>query len=678
MNDLTAVENCDVIYRPKGRADEYAVLATNPYSTCTHGCVYCFAPSTLHVLRDSFYAADNARADFIRKLILDAAKYQKADITEQVLMSFVGDVYHRSDTLLTRQTIEVLQAHGLGICTLTKGGTRALRDIDLFRPERDAFASTLTFLDNESSLRWEPNAAPPADRIAALRAFFGAGIYTFVSLEPVLDVEAALRIIEETHSFVNLFKIGKLNYHAHAKTIDWRRFTERVIELCARLNVAHYVKKDLQKYLPEGYPNPLRRAQFHAGPCERCGGVKSSPVHSALCDSCTPITPVTEAVIEVVSAAPERKRSPKTTLARKAASEMSDAELGAALKGPTERITKHVGSAVAHEQQAKTARLEAQREFNENIDYYFDAKKRMSNPGYRADLASGKNRTADDNLKNFGAPDWQTFIEQCGGFSLRHADRLLAKFTKANDEVADGGDNSNPPDDIKPPQPKGRQAEDLTALKRYEHVATAAMEIANRNPEGKVEKQLLAAAEFIPAPLTPLPPDLYTEVLNFITAISTSTTDRNLKAEAKRLLGKMRLHQPKADPEQVQAEAQATTEKKRKRNKRIAERNGGALGSEGYNPPTSATSGHVQGFAEPMSDAEEEITPAFSNPAAQASSFVQLPLKPGKKYKVRPAPSGGYGVYEGGSPVILQRHPTSEAAWDAIDAVTAIPESVVT
>jgi DNA repair photolyase len=59
----------------------------------------------------------------------------------------------------------VLQAHGLGICTLTKGGTRSLRDIDLFRTNRDSFASTLTSLDSTFSRKWELHAALPADRL---------------------------------------------------------------------------------------------------------------------------------------------------------------------------------------------------------------------------------------------------------------------------------------------------------------------------------------------------------------------------------------------------------------------------------------------------------------------------------------------------------------------------------
>lgn len=63
-------------------------------------------------------------------------------------------------------------------------------------------------------------------------------------------------------------------------------------------------------------------------------------------------------------------------------------------------------------------------------------------------------------------------------------------------------------------------------------------------------------------------------------------------------------------------------------------------------------------------------------PPLQAWSFRQSPLVPSNKYTVRPHPQGGFGVYEPGSPVCLERHPTQDAAWDAIDAVNAVKPSV--
>jgi DNA repair photolyase len=254
---------CSYIYSPRGQAGEYAPLAANPYRGCGHGCAYCYVPLVLKMKRQEFDAGAVERPDFLKHLTKDARKYQAAGITEQVMLSFTTDPYHPGENWLTRETLKVLHDYGLGFCTLTKGGSRALRDIDLFRRDRDAFACTLTSLDDHFSLKWERGAALPGDRIAALKAFHAAGIFTWVSLEPTLDVESSLAIVRETHSFVDLLKIGRVNYLPMTKTTDWQDYTMRMIELCQQLGVKHYVKKDLQGYLPAGYHNPLRVPQHN-------------------------------------------------------------------------------------------------------------------------------------------------------------------------------------------------------------------------------------------------------------------------------------------------------------------------------------------------------------------------------------------------------------------------------
>ena len=258
-----ALPGCKYIYAPAGQAGEYAPLAANPYRGCGHACAYCYVPGVLRMDRAEFDKGAVARPGFLDNLRKDAQKYQAAGISEQVMLSFTTDVWNPFDTSLTIPTIEILIEHGLGFCTLTKGGTRALAGIDLFRPDRDAFASTLTTLDDSFSRKWERNAALPADRIAALKAFHERGIFTWVSLEPTLDVESSLSIVEATHEFVDLYKIGRVNYLPMTRTTDWKSYTERMVELCARLGVTHYVKKDLQSYLPAGYTNPLRVPQHN-------------------------------------------------------------------------------------------------------------------------------------------------------------------------------------------------------------------------------------------------------------------------------------------------------------------------------------------------------------------------------------------------------------------------------
>lgn len=263
-DDGVSVKGCNFIYAPSGQAGEYSPLAANPYRGCGHLCAYCYVPQVLKMDRAEFNAGAIPRDNFLEKLTNDAKKYKELGITEQVMLSFTTDPYHRGDTSLTRKTLEALIEYGMGICTLTKGGTRALRDADLFRPTRDAFASTLTSLDPAFSLKWEGGAALPADRIEAIRKFHDDyNVFTWVSLEPVLDTAATLEIIRETHAIVDLFKIGRVNYLPMTKTTDWHEFTDKVVALVDELGARHYIKKDLQPYLPEGYNNVKRIPQHH-------------------------------------------------------------------------------------------------------------------------------------------------------------------------------------------------------------------------------------------------------------------------------------------------------------------------------------------------------------------------------------------------------------------------------
>lgn len=266
FDDQPIVKGADVIYRPAGNAGEYAPLATNPWKGCGHECLYCYVPNATHINRAVFNEAAILRPDYFERLERDLVRHSHLSRTaaEQIFITFSSDPFHRGDLAPTRRVIEMLQDAGLAFCTLSKGGERALPFLDLYRPDRDAYAATLTTLDDRFSQKWERKAALPRDRIATLSRFHEAGIFTWVSLEPTLDVAASLDIIAETNSFVDLYKIGRANYVQEiTRTTDWRDYTLRVIDLCQALGARHYIKADLQKHLPEGYPNPLRVPQHH-------------------------------------------------------------------------------------------------------------------------------------------------------------------------------------------------------------------------------------------------------------------------------------------------------------------------------------------------------------------------------------------------------------------------------
>jgi DNA repair photolyase len=239
----------NLIYDPKGRAREYAALACNLYRGCDHGCAYCYAPSCLHMNPYEFYNPRTRPGDFLKELERDAEKLQ-GKTTDRVLLCFTCDPYQRLDVeaQITRKAIQIFHKYGLGVQALTKGGRRALRDLDLFT-DKDAFATTLTFIHEEQSEKMEPGAALPLDREDTIRKFHEAGIETWVSLEPVFDPLDALVWIEHTAVFVDLFKVGKLNYSPLAKKIDWAKFGRDAEALLRSLGKRYYIKNDLRAFM---------------------------------------------------------------------------------------------------------------------------------------------------------------------------------------------------------------------------------------------------------------------------------------------------------------------------------------------------------------------------------------------------------------------------------------------
>jgi DNA repair photolyase len=243
-----------IIYEPKGKALEYSPLAANLYKGCSHGCEYCYVPGIPPYKfeknpRQAFYGKPAPRPGVLAELERDARRL--AGDKRRILMSFTSDPYQpiEREHEITRRAMAILAENGLKPQVLTKGGEWAVkRDADVLKATGCVWAATLTCDDDDASIRWEPQAGLPGDRIAALERAHGIGLETWVSLEPVVDPDAAVRLIHATHKFVDLYKVGKLNHHSHADTIDWSDFLERVEDALNQHGKARYIKVDLEKH----------------------------------------------------------------------------------------------------------------------------------------------------------------------------------------------------------------------------------------------------------------------------------------------------------------------------------------------------------------------------------------------------------------------------------------------
>lgn len=267
-----------LIYKPAGRANEYAEWALNVYKGCAHGCVYCYAAGIAARFKQcksrlAFHENITVKKTFSLKQLRRDAKRLAPQINSCVLLSFSTDPYQpiESELHLTRQCIEILHAEGISVQILTKDPLRACEDLDILT-DSDALATTLTLHTTKNPTTWrtpailEPGAPIYQDRVAGIKKAYEYGITTWVSLEPVIYPADSLNIIRETFQEVDHYKIGTLNYghllgvnNPNTTPEEWHIFYENVTALLeafgyTRTNArdpepkTYQIKDSLQKY----------------------------------------------------------------------------------------------------------------------------------------------------------------------------------------------------------------------------------------------------------------------------------------------------------------------------------------------------------------------------------------------------------------------------------------------
>ena len=245
----------NVIYKPKGRALEYAPLACNLYIGCTHGCKYCYAPGCMRRSLEDWHAKANVRKDIVASFEKDAewlSGNKPDNENRRVLFCFLSDPYQPLEGRLhiTRKCLKIAQRHGIKVDVLTKGAyNRVSKDLDLMVSANARLGVTLSFITDKKRKEWEPKAASVSERLRLLREAHAKGIYTWVSMEPVIDPDEALKVIDAAHEFVDFWKVGKLNYNREVESkVDWNAFRENVVARLRSYGAHFYIKKSLRLY----------------------------------------------------------------------------------------------------------------------------------------------------------------------------------------------------------------------------------------------------------------------------------------------------------------------------------------------------------------------------------------------------------------------------------------------
>jgi DNA repair photolyase len=194
--------------------------------------------------REQFFVEAPERKDILERLADDCIK-MRGD-RRPILLCFVCDPYqpHDEKVGITRQALEILEFYDMTAQILTKGGMRAVRDFDILKRAGWKFGTTLSFSKEESRQEWEPGAASIESRTKAILEAKERGIFTWVSVEPVIDPEQALNVIDGMLAWVDYWKVGKLNHHKEQeRSVNWSKFVKDVRLLLK--DRPHYIKTDL-------------------------------------------------------------------------------------------------------------------------------------------------------------------------------------------------------------------------------------------------------------------------------------------------------------------------------------------------------------------------------------------------------------------------------------------------
>lgn len=174
----------------------------NLYRGCCHGCIYCDSRSDCYHVEDfdTVHAKENAlmilRDELRRKV--------RSGVIGTGAMSDPYNPFEEKE-MLTRHSLELISAYNFGVTVITKSPT-ITRDIDVYKEIAEhspvLCKMTVTTSDNELCRMIEPNVAPASERFEALAEMSERGLFTGITLMPVLpfinDSEDNIRKIVRT------------------------------------------------------------------------------------------------------------------------------------------------------------------------------------------------------------------------------------------------------------------------------------------------------------------------------------------------------------------------------------------------------------------------------------------------------------------------------------------------
>lgn len=169
------------------RRDDYFGITYNMnlYRGCQHGCIYCDTRSDCYGIKDIATVSVKKNA-----LELLAKELPSKKVRATIGTGSMNDPYMpvEKELQLTRRALQLISAAKFPVHIITKSDTVA-RDYDVLQAISNTYAAvsfTITSADDSLSQKVEPHAPKTSDRLKAMAFLSSKGIYTGVTLMPVL------------------------------------------------------------------------------------------------------------------------------------------------------------------------------------------------------------------------------------------------------------------------------------------------------------------------------------------------------------------------------------------------------------------------------------------------------------------------------------------------------------
>lgn len=227
------------------------MYAANFYTGCSNDCGYCYLKRGVlsHVwsvnpkLKKCFHDGQDAYKKFVNDVDGNLDELRKYGI----FFTFTSDPFLEQTRDLNILSGMYAAIKGINVTYLTKR-SEVCDFIIPYGKFRKMFNIGFTLTGHDEL---EPNASSNGERIEAIKKLHDNGFMTWASLEPVIDAESSLSMMQKTLSFCDTYKVGlrsgvRKDYYEKQ---DIARMVSSMNEMCRNNGKSIYFKDSISKII---------------------------------------------------------------------------------------------------------------------------------------------------------------------------------------------------------------------------------------------------------------------------------------------------------------------------------------------------------------------------------------------------------------------------------------------